>query len=1108
VNRIFCSVQLSVLALLGVAAAGSLGAQTTLQVNPAAVTLSAQAGSTTPVTQIVAVNSSGDAAGNHLNFYAYSNTAWLSVTASGITPGFISASANPSGLQNGTYSAQIYLLATGASNVPVIVPVTFTVGQLSASPTALTFSFQSGGAVPAPQTVAVSGPATPVGFTAAVSVESGAVWLQVAPTSGTTPGTVNVSLNAAVLPTLASGTYNGTLTLTPTSGSATPLLVPVTLTVAATPQLTVSPASLSFCYQIGGTNNVIQQPLALSTSGAPVSFFATTSVDPNPAGVQWLLAAPVTGVTPATLTVSIAPGALPAGTYSGKVTIAVTGAAPVNVNVTLTVSTSPLLSFTPNSLSFSYQVGAALPAAQTITPSSTGAEVSYTVSATTTSGGNWLAVSGGGTTPNPASVSVSPGGLTAGTYSGTITFTASAAGNSPQQIPVSLIVTNNPLVQASPAAMTFVYQLGKAAPAVQNVSLTSSTGATLNYSVTASTTAGGNWLAVSPVSGATPGVFSATAAVTGMTAGTYSGTITITATNPTGAAVPNSPLKIPVTYYVSQNALLQVSPGALTFTVATAGTAPAQIVQLSSTSDPLSYTITSKTDSGGPWLAVGAQAGTTPGNFPVSAVAFNLSPGTYTGSITITATNPSGPAVDDSPVVIPVTLQVVTSTLSATPASLTFTQAAGGTAPPDQTISVSGSGGARLNFTAVASNTSGVNWLTVTPGMGATPATLTVSADGSQLSPGTYPGTITITSPGAAGSPQIVQVTLTVTAAPAISLTPATLNFSYQVGGTAPADQTVQVASSSGHLAFTAAATVNGSSGNWLSVTPASGNTPASLTVKVNPASLTAGTYTGKITVTAAAAGNSPQSVGVTLVVTPAATPLPTVVQNAASQATGPIAPGEIISIYGTNLGPAAGAGPVIDGSSVGTEVAGIQVKFDNNYAPLLYVSATQINAIVPFELYGLFQTHMQILNSGVASNTLDLMVAPTAPGLFTVSQNGAGQGAILNYNSTVNSATNRAAPGSIIVLYATGGGQTTPPGDTGHITPADGTGLKNVPGVTVTVGGQECEVIYAGSAPGFVEGAVQINVRMPDTVPAGAQPVVINVGGVSSQAGVTVAVH
>lgn len=1113
-NRMFNSLLPLSLAALCVSFAGRLNAQPlTLQVNPAAVTLSAQAGSTAPVTSTVAVSSSGDASGSHLNFYAFpvygtgSSTAWLTVSVSGVTPGFLTVSADPSKLTNGTYTAQIDVFAASATNNPVVVPVTFTVGQLGAAPASLSFSYQTGGTLPEAQTIAVSGPETPVAFTAAVSVPSGPLWLQVAPTSGTTPASVSVSLNSSVVTALANGAYTGTVTLTPGSGSTTPLLVAVTLTVAATPQITASPSSLSFGYQIGGTRNVLTQPLALGTSGAPVNFFAATSVDPNPAGSQWLAATPSAGVTPATLTVSITPAALPAGTYSGKITVTVVGAAPVTVNVTLTVSNSPLLSFTPNALSFSYQVGTAVPAAQDITPVSTGADVAYTVGASTATGGTWLVVTGGGTTPNPASVSINPAGLVAGTYSGAITFTAPGAGNSPQQIPVTLTVTNNPLVAASPAALTFLYQIGKSVPMFQTVTVTSSTGAALNYTVAVTTASGGNWLSVSPKSGTTSGMFSVTAATAGLAAGTYTGTIKITATNPTGAAVPNSPLSIPVTYYVSENPLVVVSPSSLTFSVVSSGTANAQSVSVSSTSDALSYTVTFKTDSGGSWLAVSSLPGTTPASFPASAVAFNLSPGTYTGSITVTATNPSGAAVADSPVVIPVTLQVVSGTLSASPASLKFTQVVGGAAPPSQTISLSAAGVSSLSFTAAASNSGSVNWLTVTPAAGSSPATLTVSANGVNLSQGTYTGAVTVTSPGAAGSPQIIPVTLTVESLPNITLTPAALNFTYQLGGASPASQTAQVAATSGNLAFTAAAATNGNSGNWLGVTPATGNSPGTLTAAVSPTGLAVGTYTGTITVTASGAGNSPQKINVTLTVTAAATPEPTSVQNAASQAPGAIAPGEIISIYGTNLGPATPAWAIVDGNKIATEISGIQVKFDNNYAPLLYVSATQINAVVPFELSGRFQTAMQVLNNGTPSAALNLQVAAAAPGLFTATQTGQGQGAILNQDGTVNGTANPAAKGSTIVLFASGGGQTTPAGVTGNLTPADGTGLKDVEGVSATIGGLPGVVIYAGSAPGFIEGALQINVQMADDVPSGAQPVVVSVAGANSPSVVTVAV-
>ena len=1113
-HRILYSFRFLTVALLSIVAAGSLRAQLSLVVSPPALALSAQGGSTTPVTATLSVSSSGDSLGTHLNYATVNtggtsgSTVWLTFTnGAATTPGGITISANPTGLADGTYSGVILIYATGATNSPVNVPVTFTIGQLGSTPPSLSFSYQTGGTVPAAQAITINGPATSVGFTAAPTVPSGALWLEVAPISGTTPGTINVNLNPAVIATLADGIYSGTVVVTPGSGTTTPLNIPVTLTVSATPVITATPASLAFLYESGGTHNTTEQSVALSTTGTPASFTAAASVNANSANVAWLSVSPVSGATPATLSVSVAPGALPAGTYSGKVTITVPGAAAVVENVTLTVSTSPLLGLSPASLSFNYQVGSALPVAQDITPSSTGAAISYTVAATTTSGGDWLAATGGGTTPNAAAVSVNPTGLATGTYNGAINFTAASAGNSPQQVPVTLTVTNNPLLEASPNPVIFLYQIGMAVPTSQSVALTSSTGDILDYTVVSSTASGGNWLTVTPLTGATGTSLTVSAATAGLAAGTYTGSIKVTATNPSGVPVPNSPLTIPVTYYVSENPLLVASPIPLTFAATAGGLANGQNVLVNSTGTTLNYTITSATTSGGSWLAVSSLPGTTPGSFPVSAVAYNLSAGTYTGSITITATNPAGEAVANSPVTIPVTLQVSVGTLSATPASLAFTQLLGGAAPASQTISVSAAGASSLAFTATATNSSGVNWLTVTPVVGNTPATLTVSANGSNLSQGTYVGTVSISSTGAAGSPQNIPVTLTVSATPSIAVTPNALTFNAQSFGAVPAAQSVQVAASSGTLAFTAAATTSGSSGNWLSVTPAGGNTPGTLSIGVST-SLPAGTYTGAVTVTAAGAGNSPQTVAVTLVVAAGATPLPTIVANAASGVPGPVAPGEIISIFGTNLGPATGVTGTIANNLLSTEGAGIQVMFDNNPAPLLYVSATQINAIVPFALNGVSQTQMTVVNGGTPSTPVDLVVAPTAPALFTSTQSGTGQGAILNTNSSVNSTTNPAAQGSVIVLYATGGGETSPPGVTGNITPANGTGLKTISGVTVTVGGVAADVMYAGTAPGFVEGALQINVQLPASLPAGAQPVLVTIGGATSQKLVTVAVQ
>jgi uncharacterized protein (TIGR03437 family) len=128
--------------------------------------------------------------------------------------------------------------------------------------------------------------------------------------------------------------------------------------------------------------------------------------------------------------------------------------------------------------------------------------------------------------------------------------------------------------------------------------------------------------------------------------------------------------------------------------------------------------------------------------------------------------------------------------------------------------------------------------------------------------------------------------------------------------------------------------------------------------------------------------------------------------------------------------------------------------------------------------------------------------VALAAPGLFTIA--GTTDGAILNQDASTNSAQNPAAPGSIVSLFATGEGQTTPAGVAGKIVPVDDL-AHPVQTVRVTIAGREAAVAYAGSAPTMPAGLMQVNVTIPAETPAGAVPVVVYVGDTPSQSGVTV---
>jgi hypothetical protein len=538
-------------------------------------------------------------------------------------------------------------------------------------------------------------------------------------------------------------------------------------------------------------------------------------------------------------------------------------------------------------LNFTYELSGAVPPAQTVTATATTGTIPFTVGETyATNNGNWIGVTPPATgfaSGTPFTVFVNPAGLVPGTYSGTITVTPGAgAGNGAQQIPVTLTVANDPLIVANgctaasaSCALSYVYQIGQAAPASQNISVNSSTGAQLNYTATATTTSCGSWLGLTGSPGLTNGIVTVSVLnPASLVAGTCSGTISIAATNPaTNVVVPNSPLTIPVTLVVSANPLLVVSPPSVTLTVPVNGQA-SQPVSLTSTSpsSQLTYTVTFTTASGGTWLALNQVAGSTPNSslFVTASPGPILSAGTYTGSVTVTATGPGGAVVANSPVTIPVTLQVTAGSLAVSPATLAFTQLAGAPASAAQAIQVSSSGPS-VSYTAVASTNGSGNWLSVSPSSGTTNASLSVTADGSKLNPGSYTGSITVTGTGpngspVSGSPATVQVTLTVTSG-TVSAAPTSLTFTQAAGGSVPAAQTVTLSGTPGPVNFTVAATT-ASGGTWLTATPASGVTPGTLQVSASAGTLAIGQYTGTVVITAPGASGSPISIPVTLNVT------------------------------------------------------------------------------------------------------------------------------------------------------------------------------------------------------------------------------------------------
>jgi hypothetical protein len=886
-----------------------------LSVTPTNLSFSYQIGGAAPATQTLAIT------GAATTYTAVaSGGTWLSVTpASGGTSGSAGVSVNTAGLAAGSYSGSVAITAAGSTSSPMTVPVTLNVTAatpvLTVSPASLSFAYQIGGTAPSAQALTIGGAAT--SYTVAAS---GGTWLSVTPASGGTSGSANVSVNTAGV---AAGSYSGSITITAAGSSGSPKAIPVSLTVTPpTPVLTVSPGSLSFAYQIGGTAPAAQ---TVSFSGAATSYTVAAS------GGTWLSVTPASGGTSGSASVSVNTAGLAAGSYSGSVAVAAAGSSgsPTTVPVTLSVTaTAPTLTVSPASLAFAYQIGGTAPVAQTL--SINGAATAYTVAS---SGGTWLSVSPvSGGTSGSVGVSVNTAGMTAGSYSGSVTVTAAGSTGSPKTVPVTLSVTPAaPILTVSPASLTFAYQIGGTAPTAQTLTLGGVSG-----TVTAAAS-GGAWLSASPSSGSV-GVSVNTA---GMTAGTYSGTVTVTASGSTG-----SPKTVPVTFNVTVAApTLTVSPASLSFAYQLGGTAPvAQTLNISGVTSTLTAAA-----SGGTWLSVSLVSGSA----SVSVNTAGLAAGSYSGSVTITAAGSTG-----SPKTVPVTFSVTAAapTLTVSPASLSFSYRIGSDTPGSRTLTIAG---ASATFTAAAS---GGAWLSVSPASGGTSGSVRVSVRTSGLAAGTYSGTVTITASGSTGSPNTVPVTLTVTANPVLTVSPASLTFAYQVGTAAPAAQTLTIGGVSS--TFTAAA----SGGAWLSVNPASGGT-TSATVQVNTAGLAAGSYSGTVTITASRSSGSPIAVPVTLTVAPPAmTVSPASLSFAYQIGTNPPAP-QTLTIGGvaSTFAATASGGPWLS-VSTGSASANVSVS-TAGLAPGTYTGLVTVTA------------------AGSSGNPLAVPVVFTVtPGILTVS--------------------------------------------------------------------------------------------------------------------------
>ncbi len=324
------------------------------------------------------------------------------------------------------------------------------------------------------------------------------------------------------------------------------------------------------------------------------------------------------------------------------------------------------------------------------------------------------------------------------------------------------------------------------------------------------------------------------------------------------------------------------------------------------------------------------------------------------------------------------------------------------------------------------------------------------------------------------------------------------LSFNYTIGGGTPKALPVTVSSSFSSLSFTATPATD-SGGSWLMASPASGTSPATLNVSVNPAGLLPGNYTGRISVAESGSHNGAFTIRITLQVAAAVTssiPIIKSVGNAASYQPG-MAPNTWIVIQGENLSLNTGTwtNAIINGI-LPTSLDGVSVMVGGSPAYIAYVSPTQINALAPNLAAG--AVSLTVTNSSGTSAPVNTVAQATQPAFFQW-----GSYAVAtrqDYSLVVRNgtfpgiATLPAKPGEVVILWGTGFGATNPSAPAGAVVPSDTT-YNTASNVSVTVGGVQAMVYGTALAPWFV-GLYEVAIQIPGSLVDGDYPVIATISG------------
>jgi uncharacterized protein (TIGR03437 family) len=1016
-------------------------------------------------------------------------------------------------LYSGTHTATVTLSGSATRTFTVLYMPGTAGGTMTAIPSTYSEAVPPGAVKTFSQAISLTTDSvSPIGFE--IDLEDAGTWLSISQSA------TKVSVgNPALLDLTMSAV--GRVSTPPTAHiiiqySGKTLDIPVTMNVGTAGNLTFSSNPVNWTYKTTGGTAPTPATITLGSTAATYAYQISGNTNPPWLYVNGTGTASGSGVGVSSgLQLSTAPslgnivGSV-GQVYSANVLVTDSNgySGTLTVNLTVNGGSSNGISVSPNPLSIALGTNTMTTQMVTVTSSVAGTlSVASSLSSVTVSSAPQTIAAGVATA---VYLKVNSGGLNTGTYAGSLTISVAALS---QNFPLYVTVAQSAAAGSVilPTSLNFNYQQGSNATlADQRITIAGNgTFTRANAQYTGGTSTG--WLTfdksqgVATHDGATLSVGVVPSVVQALSPGQHTATFVVTTTSSSGQQTPQT---IGVTLRVKSSVVLNSSTGSVNLSYASGGTVPNAPGVYVSASDGSAITV--QATSTDPWLVPTITAN----NSTLPVISLQLAPsslgnGLHAATVTITS-DTAGTLV--IPVVLAVTGGTDAGTLAVSATTINFNAQVNSTASLWQTLNVT-AGTATPYFAATSIQApAGGTWLAMTPmGNLTTDTSISVSVNPVGLGLGSYNGNVTLIT--ADGTTTNVPITLTISSNGVggnVTPSPTQVSLTTPSGSKTIQTQTVAVSSAAGAAGVPFTAVVaNSYLTPWLSVSPASATTPANLTVSLNPAGLSANTYIGKITITPT--GGSPVDVPVTFTVT--APPSIAAVVNAASSQVGPVSPGEIISIYGTALGPATPSLLTLDPSKkyVLTSIGGVTVTIGGTPAPLTYVGDKQINAVVPYEVAasGSGTVSLIVNYQNQASSPYSLQVTSSSPAIFTQDSSGSGPGAILNQDNSVNKPGKPAARGSIIQIFMTGEGATTPDGVTGLVTP----GTLPIPApklfVGVYIGGQQAELKFDGEAPGAVAGVMQVNAVVPQTVtPGNSVPITIKVGNNTSPSGVTLAVQ